>query len=330
VQTFRNLDAIPESLRRGAVSIGNFDGVHRGHAQICERLVVRAAELGGPAIVFTFDPHPVRILRPRRAPAPLTWTDRKADLLAELGIDALIAFPTDEAFLRLSPYEFFDRVVREALGARAVVEGSSFFFGRDRQGNVGLLRQLCSEAEITLDIVEPVRIDDQVVSSSRVRALVAEGRMAEVCRLLTQPYRIRGRVIHGAGRGARLGYPTANLGDVATLLPAEGIYAGRAWADGAWWPAAISLGPNPTFNEGGLKVEAHLLDYHGDLYDRPLEVDFLTQLRNIIKFASVESLLDQMQRDVAATRAAVQEYSGGGGFGVRGSGFRVQGSGFGA
>lgn len=315
MQTFRNLEAIPESLRHGAVSIGNFDGVHRGHARICRQLVARAAELGGPATVFTFDPHPVRLLRPRHAPPPLTWTDRKAELLSELGIDALIAYPTDEAFLCLSPYEFFDRVVREALGARAVVEGSSFFFGHDRQGNVDLLRQLCTRAGITLDIVEPVRIDGQVVSSSRVRALVAEGQMAEVCRLLTQPYRIRGQVVHGAGRGTRLGYPTANLGGVATLLPAEGIYAGRAWADGAWRPTAISLGPNPTFDEGALKVEAHLLDYRGDLYDRPLEVDFLTQLRNIVKFASVEQLLDQMQRDVAATRAAVQEYSDGGGQG---------------
>jgi riboflavin kinase/FMN adenylyltransferase len=153
-----------------------------------------------------------------------------------------------------------------------------------------------------------VVLDGQVVSSSRVRALVAEGRMAEVCRLLTRPYRIRGRVIHGAGRGVRLGYPTANLGEVATLLPAEGIYAGRAWAEGAWRPAAISLGPNPTFDEGRLKVEAHLLDYTGDLYDRSIEVDFLTHLRKIMKFASVEDLLAQMERDVAAARAVVEQY----------------------
>jgi len=269
--------------------------------------VARAAELGGPAVVFTFDPHPVRILRPQHAPPPLTWTDRKAELLSDLGIDGLIAYPTDEAFLQLGPREFFDRIVRGALGARAAVEGSNFFFGRDRQGNVDLLQRLCQEAGMTLDIVEPVVIDGQVVSSSRVRALVAEGRIAEVCRLLTRPYRIRGRVIHGAGRGARLGCPTANLGEVATLLPAEGIYAGRAWADGAWHPAAISLGPNPTFDEGGLKVEAHLLDYTGDLYDRSLEVDFLAHLRKIMKFASVEDLLSQMKRDIAVTRAAVEE-----------------------
>jgi riboflavin kinase/FMN adenylyltransferase len=308
VEIFRNLESIPESLRHGAVAIGNFDGVHRGHARIVERLVARAADLGGPAVAFTFDPHPVRILRPHHAPPPLTWTDRKAELLSELGIDALVAYPTDVAFLQLGPHEFFDRIVRGALGARAAVEGANFFFGRGRQGNVDLLRRLCQEAGMTLDIVEPVVLDGQVVSSSRVRALVAEGRMAEVCRLLTRPYRIRGRVIHGAGRGVRLGYPTANLGEVATLLPAEGIYAGRAWAEGAWRPAAISLGPNPTFDEGRLKVEAHLLDYTGDLYDRSIEVDFLTHLRKIMKFASVEDLLAQMERDVAAARAVVEQY----------------------
>ncbi len=305
MQTLRKLEAIPESLRHGAMTIGNFDGVHLGHARIVGRLVARAAEVGGPAVLFTLDPHPVRILRPQHAPPPLTWTDRKAELLGELGIDAVVAFPTDAAFLQLGPREFFDRIVRGALGARVVVEGTNFFFGRNRQGNVELLRRFCDEAGMILEVVEPVEVDGQVVSSSRVRALVSEGRMEEVCRLLTRPYRIRGRVIHGAGRGVQLGYPTANLSEIATLLPAEGIYAGRALADDAWWPAAISLGPNPTFDEGGLKVEAHLLDYRGDLYDRWIEVDFLTRLRNIIKFASVEELLAQMERDVAATRAAV-------------------------
>lgn len=289
------------------MTIGNFDGVHLGHARLVERLKARAAAVGGPALVFTFDPHPVRILRPDRAPPPLTWTDRKAELLAALGVDAVVAFPTDAAFLRLGPREFFDRIVRGALEARAIVEGANFFFGRDRQGNVELLQQLCREAGMLFEIVEPVVIDGQVVSSSRVRNLVAEGRVEEANRLLTRPYCIRGRIVHGAGRGARLGYPTANLGEVTTLLPAEGIYAGRARLDGLWRPAAVSLGPNPTFGEGGLKVEAHLLDFGGDLYDRWMELDFLARLRGIVRFSSVDELLAEMQRDVATTRAKVQQ-----------------------
>ncbi len=302
VRLFRTLDNLPDSCRRGAVTIGNFDGVHRGHARIVERLVAKARQLGGPAVVFTFDPHPVRLLRPDKAPPPLTWTDRKADLLAELGIDALIACPTDLPFLQQSAREFFDRVIRDALEARAVVEGVNFFFGRDRSGNVERLSEYCAEAGMALEIVEPVVLDGQVVSSSRIRTLVAQGHVEPARRLLTQPYRIRGRVVRGAGRGRQLGFPTANLDGIGTLLPAEGIYAGRVPLDGAVLPAAISLGPNPTFGEGAMKVEVHLLDYTGWLYDRDLEVDFLARLRDIQRYESVEQLLRQMDRDIAAAR----------------------------
>ncbi|MCR4411757.1 MAG: bifunctional riboflavin kinase/FAD synthetase [Thermoguttaceae bacterium] len=302
MKLFRSLDNLPDSSRRGAVTIGNFDGVHRGHARIVERLVAKARQFGGPAVVFTFDPHPVRLLRPDKAPPPLTWTDRKADLLAELGIDALIACPTDFQFLQQSAREFFDRVIRDALQARAVVEGANFFFGRDRSGNVQRLREYCAEAGMALEVVEPVVLDGEVVSSSRIRTLVAQGHVEAARRLLTQPYRIRGRVVRGAGRGRQLGFPTANLDRVGTLLPAEGIYAGRVPLDGAVLPAAISLGPNPTFGEGALKVEVHLLDYTGWLYDRELEVDFLARLRDIQRYESVEQLLRQMDRDIAAAR----------------------------
>jgi riboflavin kinase/FMN adenylyltransferase len=294
---------LPDSLRHGAVAIGNFDGVHRGHARIIERLLSNARRLGGPALVFTFDPPPARLLRPDRAPPPLTWIARKGELLAELGVDALIAYPTDKALLDLTAREFFDRIVREQLGARCLVEGPNFFFGHDRQGNVDVLRQFCQTSGLVLEVVEPVVIDGQIVSSSRVRTLVSQGRIDEVTRLLTQPYRLRGTIIRGAGRGTGIGYPTANLGHVETLLPGEGLYAGRALVDGRFWPAAINVGPNPTFNEGGMKIEAHLLDFQGDLYGRPVEVDFLARLRDIERFASVELLLAQMARDVEAARA---------------------------
>jgi riboflavin kinase/FMN adenylyltransferase len=284
------------------VAIGNFDGVHLGHARIIRRLVARAGELGGPAVVFTFDPHPAKLLRPDRAPVPLTWTERKADLLAELGADAVIAYPTDAALLQLSPREFFDRIVRHKLDARAMVEGPNFFFGHDRQGDVRMLGDFCREAKIPLVVVDPVLVDDQPVSSSRVRALVSRGAVGDARQMLTWPYRIRGTVVHGAGRGRNIGFPTANLEGIDTLLPAEGIYAGRAYVDGRSWPAAISLGPNPTFDDGRLKVEAHLMDFHGALYDRTIEVDFLSRLRDIQRFPSVEELVSQMNRDLEAAR----------------------------
>jgi len=309
VRILRNLHHVPESLRRGAVAIGNFDGVHVGHARIAARLVASARQLGKAAVVFTFDPHPVRILRPHKAPPPLTWTDRKAALLAELGVDAVVAYPTDEALLRLEAREFFDEMIRRRLDARAIVEGANFLFGRGRQGNVELLRQFCREAGIQVDIVEPVQVDGEVVSSSRVRALIAGGDVDQARRMLTRPYRVCGTVIHGAGRGARLGYPTANLAAIGTLVPGEGIYAGQAWADERAWPAAISVGPNPTFDEGGLKVEAYLIGYDGDLYDRLLDLDFLSRLRAVERFPSVDALLAQMDQDVARARTVADEHA---------------------
>ncbi len=310
MKLIRNLDDLPEACRRGAVAIGNFDGVHRGHAQIVTRLVSTARELGGPAIIFTFDPHPASVLRPAEAPRPLCWAGRKAELLGRLGADLVIAFPTDKAFLQLTAREFFDRIVRERLDARALVEGSNFFFGHRRQGNVAILKEFCLQTQIRLEVVEPVAIGGQIVSSSRIRRLVAAGQIDEASKLLTGRYRIRGPVVRGAGRGKKLGFPTANLGSSETLLPGEGIYAGRAGVDTARWPAAISVGPNPTFGEGALKIEAYLLDYSGSLYDRQIEIDFLARLRDIVRFDSVDELLVQMEKDVEATRQIVAEARG--------------------
>jgi riboflavin kinase/FMN adenylyltransferase len=300
----RDLGQLPDSWRSGAVAIGNYDGVHRGHARIAQRLLAMRQQVGGPAVIFTFEPSPAQVLRPASAPAPLTWIERKAELLAELGVDALIAYPTSTAFLQLGPREFFDRVVRAHLDARGLVEGSNFYFGHHRTGNVDLLRQFCRETGVQLEIVEPVQFDDQIISSSRIREMIATGLVDDVRKMLTQPYRIRGMVIHGVGRGSKLGYPTANLGQVDTLLPCEGIYAGRALVDGQFWPAAISVGGNPTFGEGELKIEAYLIGYCGSLYDRTIEVDFLSRLRDIERFSSVDALVAQLDRDVEATRTA--------------------------
>ena len=288
----------PRELLSGAVAIGNFDGVHRGHARIVARLLEQARAVNGPAVVFTFDPHPVRLLRPDAAPPPLTWTDRKAELLAELGVDAMIAYPTDEALLALSAREFFDTIVRQRLDARAMVEGPNFFFGRGRTGTVVLLRELCRDSGISLDVVEPLTIGGDYVSSSRVRTLIQQGDVRAAGELLTQPYRMRGMVTHGAGRGAKIGFPTANVAAIDTLLPAQGVYAGRAITAAGTWLAAINIGPNPTFGEQTLKVEIHLIDFHGSLYGQPLAVDFLTRLRDIHPFPSVDALKTQLRNDV--------------------------------
>jgi riboflavin kinase/FMN adenylyltransferase len=304
VPILRHLEQLAPADRRGAVAIGNFDGVHLGHRRIVKRLLERAHELGGPAIVLTFDPHPVRLLRPDECPPPLTWTERKGRLLADLGVNRIIAYPTDEALLALSAREFFQTIVVESLEARALVEGPNFYFGRHREGNVQSLAELTAEAGMTLDVVEPVAVDGELVSSSRIRSLIAAGEVAAAARLLTAPYRIRGMVTHGAGRGARLGFPTANLAAVDTLLPAPGVYAARAWYAGQSCAAAVNIGPNPTFGEQALKVEVHLIDRDESLYGEPLEVEFLARLRDVQPFDSAEALVAQLQLDVNQARQA--------------------------
>jgi riboflavin kinase/FMN adenylyltransferase len=305
VKLVRSLDDLPSDLRYGAVSVGNFDGVHLGHARIVERLIAAARRVKGPAVVFTFDPHPVRLLRPQECPPPLTWTDRKAELLAQLGVDALVAYPTDEALLRISAREFFEQIIRGRLAARAMVEGPNFCFGRGREGNIDTLRQFTAKAGMTLEVVEALRIEGEPVSSSRVRRLVAAGDVESAGRMLTRPYRIRGMVTHGVGRGAKLGFPTANLEAVDTLLPAQGVYAGAAYVGPERFAAAINLGPNPTFGEASVKVEVHLIEYHGSLYGQALEVEFLARLRGVRAFPDVKALQAQLTEDVAlASRIA--------------------------
>jgi riboflavin kinase/FMN adenylyltransferase len=298
----RSLEALPAEARYGAVSIGNFDGVHRGHVAIVERLLERAEAVGGPAIVFTFDPHPVRLLRPDQCPPPLTWTERKAELLAAQGVDWIIAYPTDEALLELSAAEFFDKIIRRSLAAKALVEGPNFYFGHNREGTIDRLAEMSNAAGVSLDIVTPVVAGGGIVSSSRVRELVRTGNIKDANELLSAPYRIRGMVMHGAGRGAKIGFPTANLSGIDTLLPAIGVYAGRAWIGSTPYAAAINLGPSPTFGDAVIRVEVHLLDYHETLYGQPLEVDFLAKLRDIRPFDSPAALVEQVRRDVEETK----------------------------
>jgi riboflavin kinase/FMN adenylyltransferase len=300
VNLLQDLDNLPDALQAGAVTIGNFDGVHRGHARIVERLLERARQVGGPAIVFTFEPHPVRLLRPAQTPPPLTWIDRKAELLGALGVDAVVAYPTDRNLLALTPTEFFDLIIRQRLKAEALVEGPNFLFGRDRTGDVQLLGQLCRQHGMQLEIVDPILSDGSYVSSSRIRELIRLGDARQADQLLTQPYRVRGTVVRGAGRGASIGFATANLDPTEMWLPAKGVYAGRAYLARQVYPAAINIGPNPTFGENAVKFETHLVGIDRSLYAERLEVEFLDRLRDVCTFPDVETLKKQLTSDVAA------------------------------
>lgn len=288
-----------------AVAVGNFDGVHVGHAEIVRRLVGAARRIGAPAVVYTFDPHPAAIVRPEAAPQPLTTPARRAELLLALGVDAVLVQPTDRAFMALAAETFYSDILRGRLRARALVEGADFRFGAGRHGDVRLLEALSAADGVTLDVVPPVVVDGAAVSSSRLRALLREGNVRAANALSTAAYRLTGTVVEGARRGGPLGFPTANLAAIATLLPTHGVYAG--WAtpagDKRRYPAAIHIGPNVSFGATAVSVEAHLIGFGGDLYGTTLHVDFLERLRDTRRFASIDDLKAQLGADVARAEA---------------------------
>jgi riboflavin kinase/FMN adenylyltransferase len=298
----------PGDCRRGAVSIGNFDGVHRGHAALLAELRCQADALGGPAVALTFDPHPIELLRPASAPPRLTTTEDRSQLLLKLGADYVLVLRATHELLGLRAKEFFAEMVQKRLQAQALVEGNNFGFGRGREGDVGTLAELCGAAEIRLTVVPPVLLDGIEVSSSRVRAALTTGNVREAASLLGRCYRLHGLVGKGQRRGQKLGFPTANLEQLSTLIPGDGVYAVRVPHEGTKWPGAANVGPNPTFGENARKVEIHLIGFQGDLYGKPLAVDFIERLRDTRPFKEVAELVEQLRRDIdQARRIAGQE-----------------------
>jgi len=296
------------ACRGGVLAIGNFDGVHRGHQKMLAVLTERAKSLGVPAVAMTFDPPPVQLLRPEHAPPRLSTLAAKSHFMERCGVDGLIVYPTDRALLELEPEEFFEQIVLDQLDAKGLVEGPNFFFGKDRRGDVKLLNRLCRQVGRFLEVIEPEVEGDQLVSSSAIRHLITQDKFAEATRLLGHAYRLEGQVIAGEGRGKSLGFPTANLSKIETLIPSDGVYAGYAWTPsnrsaGGPHRAAIHIGPNPTFAQQDRKVEIHVLDYAGDLYGQTMSVDLVQKTRGTKTFAGAETLQEQIECDLREIRS---------------------------
>src|SRR5437870_8215282 len=298
----------PPGFTGGAVTVGNFDGVHRGHRALVASAASWARRFGGPALAVTFDPPPYQVLFPDAPPRPpLTTLADRANLLLAAGASHVVVLRTTAELLALTPEAFCRQVLQRLLGARAVIEGYNFRFGRGRTGDTAALRRLCEEAAIAFEEVPPCVLAGEPVSSSRVRAALLAGDVSGAAELLGRPYRIAGTVVAGARRGRTIGFPTANLGDVRTVLPGNGVYAARATVDGKLWPAAANVGPNPTFGEDARKIEAHLIGFSGDLYSRPMAADFVARLRGLQTFAGPEALAEQLRRDVAEARRLARD-----------------------
>jgi riboflavin kinase/FMN adenylyltransferase len=297
----------PPEFRSGAITIGNFDGVHRGHQALLAEVRKQSAVVGGPAVVLTFDPHPLLLLHPERFQPLLTTVSDRAELLRGHGADRVAILRTTPSLLQLSADDFFLRVIREGFRGKAVVEGSNFGFGRNREGSVQTLAKLCGQAGISFVECPSLQLKGQTVSSSRVRGALVRGAVGEAADLLGRPFRLRGTVGVGQKRGQTLGFPTANLEKVTTLIPRDGVYATRVrippWPNPL--PGAANIGPNPTFGEQVRKVEVHIIGFRGDLYGQELAVEFVERLRDTRAFPGVTELVEQLRRDVEEAQRIV-------------------------
>lgn len=314
MQRWRGLDAVPTGWGHCVVTIGVFDGIHRGHAEIISRAVVLARERGVPSVLLTFVPHPSEVVRPGSHPPVLTSIVRRAELVEALGVDVFCALPFTLEFSRMPPDEFAHYALVAQLHASAVVVGENFRFGHRAAGDVARLHALGNTFGFTTHGIELLCEPDRTpISATYVRSCVLAGDMRAAAEALGRPHRVDGIVERGDQRGRELGFPTANLRtDAWAAVPADGVYAGRVvrldeWGRTVAGPplgsAAISVGTNPTFDVRQRRVEAYLLDYDGDLYGDALGVEFVQWLRGMERFDSVDTLVAQMHLDVARTRA---------------------------
>ena len=303
--------ALARRLRAPAVAIGNFDGVHLGHQRLFAESRTAAARLGGQAVVLTFHPHPARLLAPALAPALITTEARRLELIAAAGIDVCVVEPFDEKLAALSPEAFVGQILVEGLGALQVCVGADFTFGQGRAGTGRDLTDLCRARAVEVQIVPQVSANGVVCSSTKVREFVLAGRLDGARLLLGRDHELEGLVVTGLGRGRSIGVPTANLEPDTELVPYPGVYAGWAQVVGEAqparrWAAAVNIGCSPTFGEGARRVEAHLLDYTGlPLVRARLRLGLCQRLRAERRFPSSEALVEQIQRDIVATRALV-------------------------
>ncbi|MGE5123794.1 MAG: bifunctional riboflavin kinase/FAD synthetase [Acidobacteriaceae bacterium] len=298
-------------LQRTWLTIGSFDGVHRGHQKLIQELNQNAHQANQKSIVLTFHPHPAVILRQRTDPFYLTTISEKNKILESLGPDIIITHPFTFELSQSSARDFVTYLL-DHLGFQQLWVGYDFALGKGRQGNVDYLKQLGMEFNYQVHIVDPVVSGDQVISSSTIRSLLLEGNVEKSAQLLGRPYQVEGEVVHGDGRGKSIGIPTANIEPEAQkLIPGAGVYACRVELNGEQMPAAVNIGTRPTFEDSDhtLHVEAHILDYSGDLYTQVIGIEFISRLRGEERFESVEALIQQEHVDIRKTRSIVARMS---------------------
>jgi riboflavin kinase/FMN adenylyltransferase len=305
----RHLQRVGRRFAAPVLTLGNFDGVHRGHQEILRRVVARAHTVNGTSIALTFHPHPAAVLTPARAPQLLTDWRARIDAIAAMGVDAIIVQRFSPSFSEVTAEDFVRRFLVRGLGVHTVVVGHRVSFGHQRAGGAETLRQLGAECGFAVDVIGPVEVGGVTVSSSAIRRAVASGDLDVARQLLGRDPGVSGRVVHGHHRGKGLGFPTANLRIAGLVLPPDGVYAVRVRVRGTAHHGVANLGFNPTFEEHERSLEVHLFDFDANLYGRRLDVGFVRRLRGECKFPNPQALADQIARDVAAARQVLADTS---------------------
>ncbi|NLI81422.1 MAG: bifunctional riboflavin kinase/FAD synthetase [Deltaproteobacteria bacterium] len=308
MKVFVGVQEIARSIRNPVLTIGNFDGVHRGHQALFHRVREWAEKLHGESVVMTFYPQPLKVLAPETGPPLITLHEKKLELIASCGIDVTIVIPFDREFSKISAPSFVKDILVGKIGVRALVVGYDYRFGHGRQGDIDFLRQMGDEHGFFVDIVSGIRVEETVVSSTLIRQLIKDGDLREACRLLGRPYEVSGTVVTGRGRGGRLlGFPTANVRLSGQACPRPGVYAVQAEVNGAIYGGAANLGYNPTFGDDELSLEVHIFDFDKDIYGKPISVRFIDRLRDEQRFSGMEELVEQIRKDVARAREVLSK-----------------------
>jgi len=303
MKIIRHLREITDPLAGACVTIGNFDGVHLGHQQLFNEVVRRAARSGGCSVVVTFDPHPLRVLRPEGIKL-ISTIEQKIEQIDRAGIDVLVIIPFDRAFAATTAEQFVQEILLDTIGMSELVVGYDYAFGKGRSGNTSFLQEQGRRRGFPVTVVPPFYEQGMLVSSTKIRQLVHEGRMADACHLLGRPYQIRGEVQVGKRRGGKeIGYPTANLQvNEEDLIPRIGVYATQVICDKACYGGVLNIGYNPTFAEGQLVAETHIFDFNKDIYGKPIRLNLLKFIRDERKFSGISELAEQIGRDVLDAR----------------------------
>lgn len=297
------LEELEKPLRNPVLTIGNFDGVHKGHLALFGKVKERAESIGGQSAVMTFDPHPAKVMMPENSPLLITPTHQKLKLIEEAGIDVVFCLSFNKEFAAISAQDFVRTILVAKIGVKELVVGYDYAFGYAREGNISLLREMGDRLGFAVHVVEPVRLDHTLVSSTSIRKMVQEGNLSGAKDLLGRDYQICGKVVRGMNRGGKLlGFPTANLELVDELIPKRGVYAVKVLVDDKTYYGLTNIGYNPTFGQGPFSVETHILDFSGDLLGKTVRVNFIERIRDEKAFETVKDLERQITQDVFRAR----------------------------